>query len=346
MHSRERATFDAAELAVVLSHYDLGILESITDFPRGSRKSPKVGIVSDKGKFLLKRRSTARAQPDRVRVAHHVQTLLASGGFPLAKLIATRVGRETLVQLRGHVYELFEFVAGQPFERSVEETRSAGEKLARFHDLTEPVADVGELPLPVGTYHDATPIRTGLHAIGSTFSSHDSFAGNEAELLPLMHFLLEAYDRAAAAADALGVAAMPARLIHADWHPGNMLFRQRAVAVVVDYDSIRISQRLIDVANGVLQFSIIAGGDPVDWPDHLDEARYKAFLEGYSSHRSLAANEIAGIPHLMAEALIAEAVPPITETGSVGRWSGFRVLQMIRRKLVWLERNAQRLSSP
>lgn len=344
MQPRERATFDAAELAVVLSYYDLGILESITEFPRGSRKSPKVGVVSDRGKFLLKRRSVARAHPDRVRTAHHVQTLLAAAGFPLPKLIPTRIGRETFVQLREHLYELFEFVAGQAFEHTVEETRDAGTKLARFHQITEPVAAVGELPLPQGDYHDATAIRTGLCAIGSTLSSHDSFTGNEAELMSLMQFLLETYDRSAATAARCGVSSLPVRLIHSDWHPGNILFRQRRVAAVADYDSIRVSRGVIDVANGVLQFSIIAGGDPVAWPDHLDEARYRAFLDGYESVLPLGPEERICVPHLMAEALITECVPPITETGSVGRWAGFRVLQMVRRKLKWLEENIERLS--
>lgn len=343
MQPRERATFDAAELAVVLSHYDLGILESVTEFPRGSRKSPKVGVVSDRGKFLLKRRSLARAHPDRVRTAHHVQTLLSAGGFPLPKLISTRSGRDTLVLLREHLYELFAFVSGGPFEQSVEETRDAGAKLARFHEITEPVAALGGLPLPPGDYHDATAIRTGLCAIGSTLSSHDSFTGNENELISLTGFLLEAYDRAAAAASRLGVTTFATRLIHSDWHPGNILFRQRRVVAVVDYDSIRVSRRVIDVANGVLQFSMIAGGDPATWPDHLDEGRYRAFLEGYESLLPLAGDERRCVPHLMTEALITECVPPITETGSVGRWAGFRVLQMARRKLSWLEQNAERL---
>ncbi len=62
MQQRDRATFDAAELAVVLSYYDLGVIESITEFARGSRRSPKVGIVGERGKFLLKRRAAERAR--------------------------------------------------------------------------------------------------------------------------------------------------------------------------------------------------------------------------------------------------------------------------------------------
>ena len=343
LQPRERATFDAAELAVVLSHYDLGVLESITDFPRGSSKSPKAGIVCERGKFLLKRRSLARANPERVHLAHRVQGLLAAAHFPLPKLIAARDGKTTCIQIRDHLYELFEFVAGHAFEQSVEETKAGGEALAWFHQITAPIPRLEELPLARGDYHDATGIRTGLCAIGGTLKSHDSFAGQEAELGPLTSELLASYDKWCELATRRGVMKQPNHLIHADWHPGNLLFRQGKVVAVIDYDSLRLARRIIDVANGVLQFSIMAGGDPASWSDHVDEERYRAFLEGYESRWPLTPEERACLPPLMAEALISECVPPIAETGSVGPWAGFRVLQMVRRKLIWLDNNESRL---
>jgi hypothetical protein len=90
---------------------------------------------------------------------------------------------------------------------------------------------------------------------------------------------------------------------------------------------------------------MIAGGDPATWPPNLDEERYDAFLAGYESLLPIDGAERACIPPLMTEALIAECVPPITETGSVGQWAGFRVLLMVRRKLRWIMTNAPRLGS-
>jgi hypothetical protein len=46
---------------------------------------------------------------------------------------------------------------------------------------------------------------------------------------------------------------------------------------------------------------------------------------------------------LMIQALISEAVMPIAATGSFGRLEGFRFLQMICRKVRWLEQNGERL---
>jgi homoserine kinase type II len=341
---REHCRFEPGELAVVLSHYDLGVIESVTDFPRGSRRSPKVGLVAEKGKFLLKRRAVSRAHPERVRLTHRLQQRLAAASFPVPKLIATRDGRHTFVQLREQVYELFEFVGGQPYGQTAAETRDAGATLARFHQATE-AFDPGTLPVPRGDYHDAAGVRTGLCAIGSTLSSHDSFSGDQAELATLIQFLLEQYDRAADAVNSGGFGSFPERMTHSDWHPGNLLFRKDRVVAVVDYDSARLARRVIDVANGALQFSMLAGGDPAVWPDNLDETRYHEFLVGYESLLPLAPPERASLPHLMAEALITECVPPITETGSVGQYPGFRILLMVRRKLRWIEANRERLAA-
>jgi len=339
----DRVTFEAAELAVVLSYYDLGVIESITDYVRGSRRSAKVGIVCHRGKFLLKRRPIRRAHPDRVRFAHRVQKHIIPQGVPVARLIETRDDGDTLVHIRENLYELFEFVAGQPYEQTPAEARGAGVVLAQFHLATEGFVNPSTLPTPRGDYHDAPGVRTGLSRIAAALSGHDSVSGNAGELDAMVQYLLGVYDRGAAGANAVGLPAWPECIVHSDWHPGNLLFRKQQVVAVIDYDSARMSRRMIDVANGALQFSIIAGGDPAGWPDELHEERFHAFLEGYESRCPLGDEELRSIPYLMAEALIAECVPPITETGSVGRWAGFRVLQMVRRKVRWMESHGERL---
>jgi homoserine kinase type II len=136
----------------------------------------------------------------------------------------------------------------------------------------------------------------------------------------------------------------PKQIVHADWHPGNMLFRDNHVVAVIDYDSARLLPRIIDIANGALQFSILGGDEDVNkWPDYPDESRFKRFLRGYDEVMLLSQAEIATIPHLMIEALIAEAVFPIAATGQFGRMDGMAFLQMVTRKVKWLQNNAQML---
>ncbi len=336
MQPHVRATFGAEELAVVLSHYDLGVIESVTEFVRGSRRSPKVGVVSERGKYLLKRRPVDAVHLARLPFIHRVQKRLIGVGFPTPKLVTTRDARQEVLQLRDHIYELFEFVPGQSFQQSAGQAREAGVTLAHFHVATDQLTTDPRIPVPRGDYHDVAGVRTGLCNIGATLSSHDSFTGDEAELAGLTQFLLLAYDRAAENVNRGEFASWTERIIHSDWHPGNLLFRNDTVVAVLDYDTVRSSRRVIDVANGALQFSMIAGGDPATWPDHLDEDRFRAFLSGYESQTSLSDGERGVVADLMIEALIAECVTPITETGSVGRWAGFRVLQMVRRKVAWI----------
>lgn len=342
MPNRDHAVFDAPELAVVLSHYDLGVIESITEITRGSSRSPKVGVVAERGKFFLKRRAPHRSDPDRVRLTHLLHDRLRAAGLPIPAVIALRNGARA-VQLREHVYELFEFIPGHGFARTSEEARSAGELLARVHQTLDGFEPPNGLAVPIGDYHDAPGVRTGLCAIGSTLMSHDSFTGDEAELAALTQNLLERYDAAAEAVNDLGFASWPEKITHADWHPGNLLFRGRQVVAVLDLDAARRARFVTDVANGVLQFSILSGGEPETWPEQLDEERYQAFLDAYQRIRPLPDGEQNAIPHLMAEALIAECVPPIAETGSVGQWAGFRVMKMIRRKLAWISEHAASL---
>ncbi|MHC5108574.1 MAG: phosphotransferase [Planctomycetota bacterium] len=336
MAEKPHATFDRSELAIVLSHYDLGVIESLTDFQRGSRRSPKVGVVCERGKFLLKRRALRRADPDRVFFAHRVQQCLSAFEFPLARLVPTRESHETYLQLREHVYELFSFIPGRVFERTVAQARSAGFVLSRFHEALEGFTKSSKRPEPHGDYHNSTGVRTGLCNLGPKLAEHDSFAGNDAELAGLLHRLLQAYDSAATQVDQLDFANFEECVVHADWHPGNILFRGEHVAAVIDYDSVRWAKRITDVANGALQFAMNATGDVDTWPADMDLDRFEAFMKGYGAVERLSEAEMACIPPLMCEALIGECVPPITRTGSVGRWAGFRVLKTILRKVEWI----------
>src|SRR5687768_7318160 len=81
MRTGERERFATDELAIVLSHYAIRIIEEIKEFPRGSRNAPKLLISTDQGKFLLKRRARGRDDAFKVAFAHALQLFLASKQF-------------------------------------------------------------------------------------------------------------------------------------------------------------------------------------------------------------------------------------------------------------------------
>jgi homoserine kinase type II len=338
--SGQREKFATEELAIVLSHFEIGVIDSIVEFPRGSRKAPKLLIVTEQGKFLLKRRARGKDDPFKVAFCHAIQLHLAAKQFPLPHLIGTKKENNSMLQWRGSVYELFEYIPGQGYPQSLESTFDAGRVLGLYHKLLENFR--AEWQPPTGSFHMSPSVEQSLRAIPGMLEKAGTLNG-DAELSAL-EFLLHGYRQAAETVDELGIETWPKQIVHGDWHPGNMLFRDNHVVAVIDYDSARLLPRVIDIANGALQFSIIGGDEDVSkWPDYLDESRFKRFLRGYDEVVLLSQAELRAMPWLMVEALIAEAVFPIAATGTFGRMEGMAFLQMVQRKVVWLQRSAQRL---
>ncbi|MDP9172482.1 MAG: phosphotransferase [Planctomycetota bacterium] len=336
----QREQFGAEELAIVLSHYELGTIDSIVEYPRGSRKAPKLLIVSKQGKFLLKRRARGKDDPFKVAFTHSLQLYLANQQFPLPHLIGTKTDNNSMLQWRNGVYELFEFIPGQGYPQTLEATFDSGHILAVYHKLLEEFKS--EWQPSTGSYHAAPSVEQSLRSIAAGLPLG---ADNEnKDVHTLLSFLLSAYRKAAEKVQALGIDNWPKQIVHADWHPGNMIFRDNRVVAVIDYDSARLLPRIIDIANGSLQFSIIGGDDDVSkWPDYIDESRFKRFLRGYDEVMLLSQAEIRTVPYLMIEALIAEAVFPIAATGSFGKVEGMPFLQMVQRKITWLHKNYEHL---
>jgi Ser/Thr protein kinase RdoA (MazF antagonist) len=334
-----RDQFGAEELAIVLSHYDIGVIESIVEYPRGSRRAPKVLITAEQGKFLLKRRARGKDDPYKVAFSHGMQLYLASKQFPLPHLIGTRNENNSMLQWRSGVYELFEYIPGQIYPQTLEATFDSGRVLGLYHKLL--LEYRSEWEPPAGSYHDAPAVEQGLRAIPGMLRGNGR---TEKEFKPRLRYLLDSYHHAARIANDLGLNKWPHQIVHADWHPGNMLFHENHVVAVIDYDAARLLPRVIDLANGALQFSIIGGDEDVSkWPEYVDESRFKRFLRGYDEVMLLSQAEIRTVPWLMIEALIAEAVFPIAATGTFGRMDGAAFLEMVQRKVHWLQQSADKL---
>lgn len=320
--------FATGELAMACSHYELGVISSVQEFRRGSRRSPKVVLETSRGRVLIKRRSVGRDTAQHVSFSHGVQERLRECSFPLARLIRSREGRGS-VSVEGQVYEVFEFINGARYDRSEGQTADAGRTLAYFHRLLAgflPPGRSGE-----GSYHASVMVPQVLHGLSS--------AQSRADLGPVCERLASLYERSSARARDLGVASWPRQVVHCDFHPGNVVFAGGLVRALVDFDASRIGPRVLDVANGALQFSVTRRGlDPSEWPVELDRVRLGAFLRAYDAVDGciLSQAELKALPWLMIEALIAEAAMPIAATGRFGSIDGGAFLEMVERKASWL----------
>lgn len=341
----EHDRFGTAELVIVLSHFGLGVIESIQTFARGSRRAPKVVIRSEKGNYLLKRRALGKDDPFKVAFSHQVQLFLIAKQFPLPQLIGTRHDNNSMLQWNGSIYELFEYIKGINFDHSVPLTIESGKALGLFHKLLR--GYVAEYEPSTVTYHAARSVEVSFNTIPRRLAKADPDNASRPEQIKQIADALHAsYDTAVAQVTELGFDDWPKQILHCDWHPGNMLFVDGRVAAVIDYDSARIQPRIIDVANGALQFSILAGADdPDQWPDHIDLDRFKNFVKAYESVPgcTLSHTEIQAIPPLMIEALIAESAIPIANTGSFAGIQGYGFLRMVVRKANWMRQHADEL---
>ena len=337
--SKGGAHFTSQELALVLSHYDIGIIQQIKPLVAGNRRAPKQIIISDTGRYLLKRRAKGKDDRYRVAFAHAVQQHLKEKNFPVSRLIHTRDENNTFLELAGHLYELFEFVSGVRFEGRTESIVDSGAVLAKFHKF---LSDFSYQPMPLkGSFHDSRAVRGHLKKIGSEKNNGQA----DSSLRKTTTSLTTMYNNSSVSINQLGFDDWPDQIVHGDWHPGNMLFSGGKIVAVLDFDSLKVSSTLTDLANGALQFSIVAGRpNPADWPDYLDQSRLVHFIYGYCEVKKLQDSQLKTLLDLMIETLIAEAVLPIAATGFFANLSGADFLKMIQRKCSWIDKNRKTLS--
>jgi Ser/Thr protein kinase RdoA (MazF antagonist) len=335
---RGGAHFSSEELARVLSHYDIGVIHQVKPLAAGSRRVPKVVVTSEKGKFVLKRRPRGKDDLGWVAFAHTVQNHLSDKKFPLASLVPTRDEKNTILNLDNHIYEFFKFVRGVRYNGSAEATTQAGRNLARFH-LCLADFPLHREPQRV-SFHDSSAVRRQIKTIGAgkkTSPKKQSQTTAEA--------LLDLYNDSSIRVNKLGFVSWRQQVVHGDWHPGNMLFSAHKFAAVLDFDAVKVAPPVTDLANGMLQFSIVGSkSNPADWPDYFDEAKLLQFLNGYRELAKLDKKRLNSLVDLMVETMIAEAVLPVAATGFFGDFTGLDFLKMIRRKADWLSKNRIKLT--
>ncbi len=324
-----------AELAIALSHYDMGVIERIHRVPLGDPASIKHVIRCPHGLFLLKRRKETRKDLDRVRFTQRVHAHLTDAGFPAPALVGSRRSGKPMVAVGERLYELVRWAPGERYAGTGPQTEGAGAALALCHRHLQSLTDSGSVAHQPGPH--ASPTVVGQLA---TIENELQNAAKPASELAAL------YSHASHKADEQGLGNWPEQVIHADWHPGNLHFEAHAVSAVVDFDAARLGPRAIDVAQGCLQFSLTKGGpDPSSWPDNLDTDRFTHFCRGYESQLAdpLSSAEISALPWLMAETLIAEAVAPIAASGLFAGIDGGVFLAMIERKTRWIRDHADGL---
>lgn len=307
------------ELRQALTAFGLTRDTRVRPLRRGDPGSPKFIVEWNGRRFLLKRRSRERSDPVLVALCHEVMIGARSLGAPLPRLLGTNPGDNSMLQLGGRVYELMEFVAGDPFARSAAQARSAGRTLGDLHRVLRNCSP--SYAAPVGSYHASAEILRQFERVIEQTDERGAGNGSAGDDRRLAEDCLGDYERAAARAERSPE--MATQLVHGDWHPGNLLFVGDRVAWVLDLDGLSIAPAETDVAMGALQFALDVVRVP-GWSLSLDAERLGAFLEGTDPE---ADRRVLGA--LMVESLIAEVIGPIARTGRFGDRSAGQALREV-----------------
>lgn len=322
-----------ADIAQVLSHYDLGKLSNVTQASRGFvNETAFVQTATDR---LVVRRNQRRLSEATQRYRHQIINRLYEQGFPTPALIPTNDG-DTLLKLDGRTFEIMTFVKGEDFNSErPQQLTSVGEMLAHYHNI------VRDMPPPP----DENPRRyspQGVLAMNETLLKRDMMG----DLTPMLSWydlrgarlrsLLpdETYDR------------LPHLPIHGDIHRDNVLFAGDQVVALLDYDQVAWDTPVADLADALVAFASVDKPCILNWgvfQGPLDEERAELLIEGYTRVAGLSPLEISMLPVLLEVLWLEGELGRAISTPEGDPDYHLAVLQQGHDLSRWLDANRERL---
>lgn len=271
--------------------------------------------------MLLKRRARGVDAPGLVAFSHEIMLGCARRGVCVPPLVGTRELNNSIVQLDDRVYELFVFIEGNVDPRTTASAERCGSLLGELHLALENVFE--------GAADRLNKLGVPSEPLAIDPSRADR-ASLDAEISDVVRGVLE---RAACFSTE-----SETRLVHGDWHPGNVIFRADEPVAVCDFDNTRLGSREREVAQGLAQFSLkrgLSGESPSRWTAEADFDRLAAHWRGYTQEHPglLDVDRVAGLmPGVLMEEALGSNSPEIV-------WA-------VLRKAQWLEdRRAEIISA-
>jgi homoserine kinase type II len=259
-----------AQLEAFLAGYALGRPLSFKGVAEGVENSNYV-LETETGRYILtlyERRVKADDLPFFLSLMEH----LADAGFPCARPVADRTDK-ALGELAGRPAAIVAFLTGLSVKRpGVSHCREAGEGLAWLHQ-----AGAG--------YAGRRVNSLGQAAWGPMF---ESLAPRAEALKPGLAAQIHSDVAAIAEAWPHG---LPEGVVHADWFPDNVFFRDGRFVGAIDFYFAANDQLAYDVGVALNAWCFETDGS-------FNVTAARALVEGYERRRKLSATERAALPAL------------------------------------------------
>ncbi|HYE44748.1 MAG TPA: homoserine kinase [Caulobacter sp.] len=258
------------ELSGFLALYDLGEPLAFKGIAEGIENSNFL-LETAAGRFILTVYEK-RVKAGELPYFLDLMAWLADAGFPSARPIPDRQG-QVLQTLRGKPAALAQFLPGLSARRpTVAQCRQAGEGLAWLHQAGEGFPgrranDLGQTawaPLFDGLQDSAEALKPGLSSVVARDLAHIAAAWPKA---------------------------LPEGVIHADFFPDNVFFREGRFAAAIDFYFACDDFLAYDLAVTLNAWCFESAGD-------FNVTAARALLAGYESRRPLVPAERAALPVL------------------------------------------------
>lgn len=319
--------------------------------PAGGTANASLTVVGLRGQWVLRRRNPRYCAPGQLAYDHAVLHGLRQAGLPVPRVVRAANGSRW-VEHRGHVYELYHYIDGAPFDpEDLNEVAAAGAMLARFHRATDRLEPRGQKDWP--RYFDPKQSLKALkeaqrQLTGSDPGDLQPFTASEvAEVLKCLTAEAKACERRL---PDKAYWALPLTIIHGDWHPANLRFTDHRVAGIFDFDWVGRQPRMVDVADGLLFFGSVRpkpldGGDiwSLTQPLHPDWERMQVFMDAYRGHMPLEASELLRLPDLLRQRALYIRVDPMTRKVPPERRLAFLAAGQVPELLSWITEHEEQL---
>jgi Ser/Thr protein kinase RdoA (MazF antagonist) len=334
-------TFAPREAEAVLAHWRL---KALFTRPAGGTANASLVVVGLRGQYVLRRRNPRYCDRGQLAYDHSVLHALAQAGLPVPHVVRA-AGGSRWVEHEGRVYELHQYIEGADFTPDdLAEVAAAGAMLARLHRATEQLQPSGRKDWP--RYFDPKVSTKSLKEArrklrGPSPGDLSPYTPGEVDQT-LGRLLQEAKDCERGLPDR-AYWALPQAVIHGDWHPANLRFRDGQVIGVFDFDWVGRQPRMVDVTDGLLFFGSVRegrldGGDiwSLTQPYTPDLERMRVFLQAYRAHVPLERAELAALPNLLRQRALYNRVDPMVRKVPEERQLAFLVAGRVSEPLDWI----------
>jgi Ser/Thr protein kinase RdoA (MazF antagonist) len=317
----------SADLTKILANWDIGRIESKKLLWGGANS--KWIVKTSTGKYVL---HNAGGNLEYIEFQIFVLNKLNTSDFPYAipHLLATKDAY--WAQYQDHFWLLYRFIEGHPLTAiSHLQVEEIGRLMASYHKYTSGINDshINHFSL---TLFETETVNAILQESAKGLIARKAHSQLEELFIKTINPILEAYN-SIPTADKEGLKHLEKIPIYNDWHGNNILSINGEIIGLIDFDSLTVAPRIVDVQNGLLYSAGSQAG--------IDIPRMQAFMQGYSSVWPLSQAELALTRSLMIDRVTSLISNILAERKTKNNRSKDDVLIFLIQVVNWIVNNQE-----